>query len=142
MDHCPKLAVSFPDTAMNRADSSAELAAQIVEDAERLAKLEIQLAKAELLELAKTNAYAIGAFAGAGLLAIIALLVGIPVLIVVLVEAQWIAALVWIVLYLALAGGLALYGRSKLRIEVPQVTLNSLKETRNWALRQIKSPGR
>ena len=127
---------------MNKNDSSADLAAQIVEDAERLAKLEIQLAKAELLDLAKTNALAIGAFAGAGLLAVLALLVGVPVLIVVLVEEQWIAAVVWIVFYLAIAAGLALFGRSKLRIEVPQQTINSLKETRNWALRQIKSPGK
>ena len=78
----------------------------------------------------------------AGLLAILALLVGVPVLIMVLVEEQWIAALVWIVLYLAIATGLALYGRSKLKIEAPQLTLTALKETRTWALRQIKSPGR
>jgi len=73
---------------------------------------------------------------------VIALLIGIPVLIVVLVDAQWAAALVWIIIYLAIAGGLALYGRTKLRIEAPQLTINTLKETRNWALRQIKSPGR
>jgi len=127
---------------MNKNDSSADIAAGIVEDAENLVRLEVQLAKQELLELARTNAIALGAFAGAGLLAILALLVGIPVLIVVLVEAQWIAALIWIVLYLAIAAGLALFGRSKLKIEAPQLTLTALKETRNWALRQIKSPGR
>ena len=127
---------------MNRNSSSADIAASILEDAERLARLEVELAKRELIELAITNAYAIGAFAGAALLAIIALLVGIPALIIVLVDAHWVAALVWIVVYLIVAAGLALFGRSKLRIEVPQLTITSLKETRNWALRQMKSPGR
>jgi uncharacterized membrane protein YqjE len=142
MDRYPDLDVSFVDSDMNKKDSSAGIAAGIVDDAENLVKLEVQLAKQELIELAITNAYAIGAFAGAALLAIIALLIGIPVLIVVLVDAQWAAALVWIIIYLAIAGGLALYGRTKLRIEAPQLTINTLKETRNWALRQIKSPGR
>ena len=142
MDRADDLDVSFLDTEMNANDSSADIAAGIVEDAERLVRLEVQLAKQELLELALTNAFAMGAFAGAALLAVIALLIGVPVLIVVLVEAQWVAAVVWIALYLVIAGGLALYGRSKLRIEVPQLTLNTLKETRNWALRQMKSPGR
>lgn len=127
---------------MNKTDSSADLAAQIVEDAEKIIKLEVQLAKQELVELLKTNGIAIGAFAGAALLAVIALLIGIPVLIITLVDAQWIPAVAWIVLYLAVAGGLVLFGRSKLRVELPQLTVNSLKETRNWALRQIKSPGR
>lgn len=136
------MAVSFLDSVMNRNSSSADIAASILEDAERLARLEVELAKRELIELAITNAYAIGAFAGAALLAIIALLVGIPALIIVLVDAHWVAALVWIVVYLIVAAGLALFGRSKLRIEVPQLTITSLKETRNWALRQMKSPGR
>ncbi|HEY8813275.1 MAG TPA: phage holin family protein [Candidatus Dormibacteraeota bacterium] len=127
---------------MDRKESSPELAAEIVEEAERLVRLEIALVKAELKELAVTNAIAAGAFAGAALLAITTLLVAVPVLIVVAIEPHWIAALVWIVVYLVVAIGLALFGRGKLYIGVPKRTVNSIKETRDWALRQMRSPGR
>jgi uncharacterized membrane protein YqjE len=127
---------------MNETESTPDLAAGIVEQAEALVRLEIALAKAELLELAKTNAIAVGAFAGAGLLAILTILVAVPVLAVVAIEPHWIAALVWILLYLLAAVGLALFGRSKLYIGVPKRTVNSIKETRDWAIRQMKSPGR
>jgi uncharacterized membrane protein YqjE len=127
---------------MDRKESSPELAAEIVEEAERLVRLEIALAKAELKELAITNAIAAGAFAGAAVLAITTLLVAVPVLIVVAVEPHWLAALAWIAVYLLLAGGLALFGRSKLHIAIPERTVNTLKETKDWALRQMRSPGR
>lgn len=127
---------------MDKTTSSPELAAKIVEEAQRLVRLEIALAKAELKELAITNAIAAGAFAGAGVLAITTLLVAIPVLIVVAVEPHWLAALVWVVVYLLLAAGLALLGRSRLRLAIPERTVNSLKETKDWAIRQMRSPGR
>jgi uncharacterized membrane protein YqjE len=127
---------------MDKRESSPELAAEIVEEAERLVRLQIELAKAEIKELAITNAIAAGAFAVAAMLIIVTLLVAIPVLIVVAVEPHWLAALAWIVVYLLAAGGLALLGRSKLRIAIPERTVNSLKETKDWALRQMRSPGR
>jgi protein-S-isoprenylcysteine O-methyltransferase Ste14 len=123
-------------------DSTAELAQDIVESAQQLVHLEIALAKQEMKELAITNAMAAGAFAAAGVLAMLALLVALPVLIVVLVPAHWIAALVWLVLYALLAAGLALFGRSRLRIEAPQRTITSLKETKSWALRQLSTSSR
>ena len=127
---------------MSETESTPALAARIAEQAEELIRLEIALAKAELKEMAITNAIAAGAFAGAGLMAIVTLLVAIPVLIVVAVEPHWLAALVWIVIYVVLAAGLALFGRGKLPIGVPERTVNSIKETRDWALRQMRSPGR
>jgi len=127
---------------MDKRESSPELAAEIVEEAERLVRLQIELAKAEIKELAITNAIAAGAFAVAAMLIIVTLLVAIPVLIVVAVEPHWLAALAWIIVYLLVAGGLALLGRSKLRIAIPERTVNSLKETKEWALRQMRSPGR
>jgi hypothetical protein len=130
------------DKGMEKTESTPELAAEIVEEAERLVRLEIALAKQELKELAITNGIAAGAFAGAGLLAMIAVLVGVPVLVIVLVPAHWLAALMWVVLYLAVAAGLYFFGRSRLKIGLPQRTINSLKETRDWALRQMRSPGR
>jgi hypothetical protein len=123
-------------------DSTADLAHDIVENAQELVRLEIALAKQELKEFAISNAVAGGAFAVAGLLAALAILVALPVLIVVLVPLHWLAALVWLVLYLLVAGGLALFGRSRLRIEVPQRTLSSLRETKAWALRQLSTSSR
>ena len=127
---------------MNTNESTSEIASGLVEQAEKLVRLELALAKQEAKELAITNAYAIGAFTGAGLLALLAVLVGLPVLIIVAVPSHWLAAAIWVVLYLAIAGGLFLFGRSKLRIGMPELTITSLKETKNWAIRQIRSPGR
>jgi uncharacterized membrane protein YqjE len=123
-------------------ESSADLAAGLVERIQTLARLEVELAKQEAKELAVTNGWAAGLFMGAGLLALVALLVGVPVLIVTAVPWHWQAALAWVLLYLALAVGMALLGRAKLRLEPPQRTLQSLKETRDWALHQLRSNGR
>ena len=127
---------------MATTESTPDLAAGIVDEAEKLVHLEIELAKQELKEMALTNAIAAGSFAVAGVLVLLALLVGIPVLVVVAVEPHWLAALIWVVVYLLVAAGLALFGRSKLRIGIPERTVSSLKETRDWALRQMRSPGR
>lgn len=123
-------------------ESTAELAAGLVEQAEHLVKLEIELAKQELKELAIRNGIAIGLFAGAGLLAMLAIFVALPVLIVMLIPAHWLAALIWLLLYLFLAVGCALVGRSLLRLKPPEKTIESLQETKTWALHQIRSQAR
>jgi hypothetical protein len=123
-------------------ESTPEIAAGLVEQAERLLRLEIALAKQEAKEMVISNAIGAGALAGAGVLALLALLVAVPVLLVTLFERHWLVALIWIIVYLAAAAGLALFGRSKLQIRLPERTVNSLKETKNWALQQMRSPGR
>ena len=129
--------VTKPDNA-----SVPDLAAGLIEDAQRLVHLEVELAKAEVKELAITNGVAAGMFAGAGLLALLALLVALPVLLVVLLPWHWQAALIWILLYLVGAVVLALVGRSKLRLQAPKRTIDSLKETKEWALHQVRSSSR
>jgi|SRR5438105_13402719 len=126
---------------MNTNESTPDIAAGLVDDAERLVRLEIELAKQELKEMAISNGIAAGAFAGAALLAVLAVFVGVPLIIVLAVEPHWLAAIVWVVVYLAVAAGLALFGRTKLKIGVPERTVASFKETKEWALRQMKSPG-
>jgi cytochrome c biogenesis protein CcdA len=121
---------------------SGELAAEVVQDLNRLVSLEVALAKQELKELATTNGIAAACFAVAGVLAILALLVALPVLVVVAVPWHWQAALVWAVAYILIAGGLALYGRARLKAPMPQKTITSLKETKEWALRRMKSAGK
>jgi len=120
-------------------DSTPELAHDIVESAQQLVHLEIALAKQEVKELAISNGVAAGALAGAAVFALLAVLVALPVLLVVAIPAHSVAALVWLILCVVLAAGLALFGKSKLRIEAPKKTIESLKETKAWALHLISS---
>lgn len=141
-----QIAVSFVIANMERRESSAEIAAGLVEQAERLARLEVELAKQEVKELAIRNGVAAGLLAGAGLLAMLAVFVGGPIAVVLAIDDTWhngwIAAVVWIVCYLVIGVVLALIGRGMLRFRPPEKTIASLKETRNWALQQMRSPGR
>ncbi len=132
--------------SLGRTDSvsnqkSADVAGGVVDDVQRLVGLQVELAKQELKEMAVTNAVAAGSLGAAGLLAVIAVLVGIPVLIVQLAPWHWPAALVWVVVYLLVAAGLALYGKGRLRLQAPPKTIESLKENKEWALRRMKSAG-
>jgi uncharacterized membrane protein YqjE len=122
--------------------SSRELAAGAIQGVQRLVSLEIELAKQELKEIAIANLVAAACIAIAGLLAILAVLVALPVLIVLLVPWHWQAALVWIVAYLLMAGGLAVYGRSRFSLRMPSRTIESLKENKEWALHQLRSTRR
>jgi hypothetical protein len=122
--------------------SSRDLAADAMQGVQRLVSLEIALAKQELKEIAIVNLIAVACMAVAGLLAILAVLVAIPVLIVAVVPWHWEAALVWVVAYALIAGGLALYGKSRLNLRMPSKTIESLKENKEWALHQLRSTKR
>lgn len=121
---------------------SGHLAAEVVQDLNRLVSLELALARQELKEFAVTNGIAIACFAVAGLLAGITLLVAVPVIVVVAVPWHWQAAVVWALAYALIAAGLALYGRRRLQVSMPQKTITSLKETKEWALKRMRSAGR
>lgn len=123
-------------------DSTSELAADILESAQQLVHLEVALAKQEAKELAIRNGIAAGMLAGAALLGMLALLVALPVLVIVLVPAHWVAALAWVVLYAAAAALLALLGRSRLALHAPPRTIASLKETKAWVLHQLNTSSR
>ena len=122
-------------------EPSAELAAEIVESAQQLVRLEIALAKQEVKELATRNGIAIGLMAAGGLLVMVALLVAVPVTIVMAFD-SWIAALAWVVLYAVVAAVLILVGKSRLKIKAPERTIASLKETRAWVLHQLTTNGK
>ena len=129
---------------MNGVDrSSAELAQDIVHEAQSLAQLELQLAKQELKELAVRNGIAAGLLAFGTVLVMLAVLVALPVLLlVVLWDQHVLGAIIWLVGYLVVGAALALVGRLLLRLEPPRRTLASLEETKRWALRQIRSNDR
>lgn len=121
------------------AAKSGDLAAEVARDAKRLVNLEIALARQEIKDLVLANAIAAGMMAGGGLLLILGVVVAIPVLIVVLVPWHWLAALAWIVLYGLLGIGLMLAGKARFALKLPARTLASLKENKEWALRQMRS---
>jgi hypothetical protein len=125
----------------NYDESSADLAADIVESAQQLVRLEIALAKQEAKELAIRNGIAIGLMAGGGLFAMLGLLIGVPVLIVALTGRWWVA-LIWVLLYVGGGGVAILIGKSRLKIQAPQRTISSLKETRAWVLSQLTTSSR
>jgi len=123
-------------------DPTSELAADIVESAQQLVRLEIALAKQEVKELAIRNGIAFGMLAAAGLLAALSLLVVVPVVIVTLVHPLWLGALIWLAVYVVCAAALALLGRSRLAIHPPTRTISSLKETKEWVLHQLNTNSR
>ena len=129
---------------VNRAErSSAELAQDIVHEAQSLVHLELELAKQELKELAVRNGIAAGLLIFGTVLVALAVLVALPVLLlVVLWDQHVLGAIIWLGGYLVGGGALLLVGRLLLRLEPPRRTLASLEETKRWALRQIRSNDR
>ena len=128
---------------VNRADrSAAELAQDVVREAQDLIHLELDLVKQELRELAIRNAIAIGLLAAGALLLLLAVLVALPVLLVVLWDNHVLGAAIWLGAYALVGTALAVAGRLALRLEPPRRTLASLEETKAWVLRQIRSNDR
>ncbi|MDQ2942255.1 MAG: phage holin family protein [Candidatus Dormibacteraeota bacterium] len=123
----------------SRHSKSGDLAVEVIQDAQRLVGLEIALAKQELKDLAITNAIAAGMVVLGGLLVVLGVLVAVPSMIVILVPWHWQAAAAWIALYVLLGIGLAFLGKARFRVKLPTKTLKSLKESKEWALRRMKS---
>ena len=128
---------------VNRAErSSAELAQDIVHEANTLVRLELDLAKQELKELAIRNGIAIGLLAAGGLLAMLGLLVALPVFLILLWDQHVLGAAIYLGVCVVLGAILLLAGRLALRLQPPRRTLASLEETKQWVLRQIRSNDR
>ncbi len=122
--------------------STAELAQDVVQEAQELVRLNVQLGKQELRELAVRNGMAVGFLVFGALLLMLALLVALPVFLVLLWDNHLAGAAIWLGAYALVGASLALAGRLLLRLTPPQKTLASLEETKNWLLRQIKSNGK
>lgn len=118
---------------------TGDLAAEVVHDAQHLVSLEIALARQEIKDLAMANAIAAGMVALGGLLVILGVLVAVPGLVVLLVPWHWQAAVAWVVVYVVLGIGLALMGKAHFALRLPARTLASLKENKEWAIRQMRS---
>ncbi len=118
--------------------SLAELIKQLSEQSSRLARQEVELAKAELAFKGKRAGIGAGMFGGAGVFGFYALGALTATIILALSMAMdgWLAALIVTAVYGALAGILALQGKNKVQEAtppVPEQATESVKEDVQWA---------
>jgi Putative Actinobacterial Holin-X, holin superfamily III len=116
----------------------AELVKQLSEQTSRLARQEVELAKAELAVKGKRAGIGAGMFGGAGVLGLYALgaLTAAAILGLATAVSAWLAALIVAAVLAAVAGLLALRGRTKVRQATPPVpehATESVKEDVQWA---------
>ena len=118
--------------------STAELVRQLSEQTSRLARQEVELAKAELALKGKRAGVGIGMFGGAGAFGFYALgaLVAAAILGLATGVAAWLAALIVSVALGLMAGLLAVQGKTKVSQAtppVPEQATESVKEDVQWA---------
>jgi uncharacterized membrane protein YqjE len=124
--------------------STAELLRRLSEQTTELARKEVELAKLELQEKGRKAGIGAGLFGGAGALGFYALGAFTAFLILVLdtAMAAWLAALIVTVVYGAIAGVLALQGRSKVQEAtppVPEQAVETTKEDVEWVKTRAKA---
>jgi len=118
--------------------SIAELVKQLSEQTSRLARQEVELAKAELAVKGKRAGIGAGMFGGAGIFGFYALgaLTATAILALATAVAAWLAALIVTAVLGATAGVLALQGKAKVQQAtppVPEQATESVKEDVQWA---------
>jgi hypothetical protein len=123
--------------------SLSELVKQLSDQSTRLARMEVELAKAELQQKGKQIGIGAGAFGGAGAIGFYALGALTATFILALAEAvePWLAALIVTVVYAAIAGILALVGKKRIEAgspPTPERAIESTKEDVETAKRSAK----
>ena len=121
-----------------------DLVKQATEQAQKLARQEIELAKAELSEKGKKAGLGAGMFGGAGLFGLFAFAALTACIIGALDTAMpfWLAALVVAAVYGAVAGVLALTGKKKVTEAappVPEQTVETVKEDVEWTKQRAQA---
>lgn len=124
--------------------SVADLVKQLSEQTSRLARQEVELAKAEVSLKAKRAGIGAGMFGGAATFGFYAVgaLVAAAILGLATAVASWLAALIVAAAVGAIAGILALQGKSKVQQAVPPVpeqATESVKEDVQWAKTRAQS---
>jgi uncharacterized membrane protein YqjE len=124
--------------------STAELLRRLSEQTTELARKEVELAKLELQEKGRKAGIGAGLFGGAGALGFYALGAFTAFLILVLdtAMAAWLAALIVTLVYGAIAGVLALQGRTKVQEAappVPEQAVETTKEDVEWVKTRAKA---
>jgi MFS family permease len=124
--------------------SVAELVKQLTEQTSRLARQEVELAKAELVTKGKRAGLGAGMFGGAGLFGFYAFgaLTAAAVLALATAVSAWLAALIVAAVLAAVAGVLALTGKGELQRAtppVPEQATESVKEDVQWAKNRARA---
>lgn len=127
--------------------SVAELIKQLSETSSRLARQEVELAKAELAIKGKRAGIGIGMFGGAGVFGFYGFgaLTAAAVLVLATAVTAWLAALIVAAVLAAVAAVLALQGKSKVAQAtppVPEQATESVKEDVQWAKTRARSARR
>lgn len=118
------------DTGQPVSDAStAELVSRLGEQVSTLIRSELRLAQVELQEKGKRAGIGAGLFGGAGLVALFGAggLVACAILALALVMDAWLAALIVGVVLLAVAGILALVGRSQVQRAAPPLPTEAVE---------------
>jgi uncharacterized membrane protein YqjE len=111
---------------------TAELVKDISDQATRLVRSEIELAKAELAVKGKQAGIGAGMFGGAGLFAVLGLgaLTAAAIAALSTAMATWLAALIVAVVYFAVAGIVALLGKGRVQRATPPVPERAIDSTK------------
>jgi hypothetical protein len=124
-----------------------DLLKQLSEETTTLVRQELELAKAEVAEKGKKAGTGAGMFGGAGVAAFLGLgaLTAALIAALDLAMATWLAALIVGLIWLAVAGVLALQGKNNVQEAtppVPEQATESVKEDVEWAKTRAKSARR
>jgi len=129
--------MSTHDPVDARERGFGELVKDLAGQTSTLVRQEIRLAQAEVTEKGKLAGKGAGMLAGAAMAALLGLGALTTVLIVALdgALALWLAALIMTVVWLAVAGALAMAGRKALKASTPPApqTVETVKEDIQWA---------
>jgi lipopolysaccharide export LptBFGC system permease protein LptF len=130
--------------ASARERPTAELLKELADQTTTLVRKEIALAKVEVSAKGRQAATGAGMFGGAGLFGVFAFgaLTACVILGLATVVAPWLAALIVAVVYAAVAGVLALRGRTRVQRAtppVPEQAVESTKEDLAWVKTRAKS---
>ena len=122
--------------------STFELVTSIADDVKLLVTKEIELARKELVAALTAKAVAVGAFAAAAFVALLALIFGILTAVAALdnLFRPWASRLIVTGALILLAGSAALFGVARIKKPglVPEETKRTLKEGEEWARAQLR----
>ena len=130
-----------------RQEPIGDLLKRLSQETTQLVRQEMELAKAEMTQKGKRAGIGAGMFGAAGVVGLLALGALTAFLIMLLdgALANWLSALIVAVVYGAIAGVLALRGRTKVQEAtppVPEQTVETVKEDIQWAKTRTPSAGR
>lgn len=121
-----------------------ELIDSIVDDAQRLWVLELELIKQEAQEILIGNLWAFGMMIGSGTLLYVVLFVAIPIVIIEMAGHPLPVTLAWLFFDTVTGAVLGVIGYRRFRVPDIKTTRSAraVLETREWLLREMSSNGK